>query len=1305
MVRRLIPILATLFLLAVVLLLAAGLWVLRTPQGTRWFLETAAGATGARLEIERVEGRLAGDLRLEGMRLRREGMEADLDLLLLKWRPGRLLRGELAVSELALEGGKLTAGPAPPSDKEEPPRFYWPRLSGWALRLEGAIERLRLADIAFQTPGREARRLDKLEMRLGWDGGTLEVDGLEAAGEGYSLQGEAAAGFARPLLRLDLRLGLPRAVADLDGLSLTADLEEGAEALLSGPVELRGRKGQKAILDLSAQIALDREALRLRRFELTHASWGARVRGEGEIALSDPFAFSLSAEAKDIDLARTTGVAAEVDGRVEVSGTPGDYGGRFEASGRGATWRRGSLAGRFSGTREKIALRDLDGAWLRGSLRGEATVGWAEGLRVEAMLEGRGFDPAVFDPRWSGTVNLDVEGSLAKLPGEALRAEVRGKLLESTLRGRPLTGRADLSVLGKDLRVAALELHGDGFDLAAHGRLAERLEVGADVRRLGGLVPGATGSLQAKGWLRWREGVAAASLELRGEGLSVAGAKVATLRGDLNRPEGAPWTLRLQAGGLAYDRVRLEFLELALDGTAGRHRLSLKAGGPRGRGELAAEGGWRAGLWSGTVERLQGETRAFGAWRLVEPVALQAGPKRLRVEHALLEGEGQMEVGLAADLAGSPLRGTLEGAWRGIDLVLMRPWLPEKISLTGRSSGEANLRLLGPNRIDVRGRIEGACRLALGDFSATFSRMEGTLDGDAGGLAGRLEAELEEGARLTAELHSEEPPPAMPRSGTLEASWEGIDLALVRPWLPSELRLEGKLSGRMAGEWLPGRRLSLAGSAGIGQGEVSWQREEGEVAFALQAAAANWRWQGQSLRGDLDLTLAELGRIGGSFSIPLPARLPTALQPEGPIALRLGGKMREQGLLSAVFPGLLRESEGDLEAELTVGGAWGSPVLGGRIRLSGAKAYLPAAGIEIEEVEAKAELSGDRVRLVSFSARSGPGRIEGEGEVRLKGWEVAEYEATLKGERFRAVNLPERQLLVTPDLSLSGTRDRLAVRGRLDLPELIVIERKRQEMVRESPDVVVVGREAGDQRRELPLELDLGVKVVLGERVLIKVAGVDARLAGELDLAARDHEDIAANGEIRVAEGIYTAYGVQLKIARGRLLYAGGPVDRPTLDILAQRTVGEVKAGVQVGGTPQSPVVKLVSEPAMPDTDVLSYIVLGRPLGGGGQQAGLLMSAAGALLSRGESTVLQDRLKRRLGVDVLAVESGGGDVTGSMVTVGKYLSPRLFVSYGQSLFAGTGEARLRYELGKRWELESKMGVKSGVDLFYKIEFK
>jgi translocation and assembly module TamB len=201
---------------------------------------------------------------------------------------------------------------------------------------------------------------------------------------------------------------------------------------------------------------------------------------------------------------------------------------------------------------------------------------------------------------------------------------------------------------------------------------------------------------------------------------------------------------------------------------------------------------------------------------------------------------------------------------------------------------------------------------------------------------------------------------------------------------------------------------------------------------------------------------------------------------------------------------------------------------------------------------------------------------------------------------------------------------------------------------------------------------------------------------------------LTAHGRISVAEGQYAAYGTRLDITRGNLLF-NGPLDQPTLDIVALRTVGKVKAGVQVSGTPRVPVVKLTSDPAMSDSDRLAYIVLGRASARNAGEADLLMTAGGLLLSQGESVALRDQIKRQLGIDVLGFETGTAtgqdEFTGSMLTIGKYLSPSLYVSIGQSLFANTQEFRLRYSLGKHWELESTTGEESGVDLFYKIEFQ
>jgi translocation and assembly module TamB len=192
---------------------------------------------------------------------------------------------------------------------------------------------------------------------------------------------------------------------------------------------------------------------------------------------------------------------------------------------------------------------------------------------------------------------------------------------------------------------------------------------------------------------------------------------------------------------------------------------------------------------------------------------------------------------------------------------------------------------------------------------------------------------------------------------------------------------------------------------------------------------------------------------------------------------------------------------------------------------------------------------------------------------------------------------------------------------------------------------------------------------------------------------------------ITVLKGHYRRYGVNLDIKRGRVVFTGGAIDSPVLDILALRKIGDIRAGVLITGTPRSPIITLYSEPPMPDADILAYIVLGHPLGDNKKDADLVFKAASILASSSESTALQEQLKQRTGLDVLDIESGNGELSRSMLTIGKYLSPKLYISFGKALFGEGTLFRMRYTLSKHWEIETQSGTESGLDFYYKLDFK
>ena len=57
----------------------------------------------------------------------------------------------------------------------------------------------------------------------------------------------------------------------------------------------------------------------------------------------------------------------------------------------------------------------------------------------------------------------------------------------------------------------------------------------------------------------------------------------------------------------------------------------------------------------------------------------------------------------------------------------------------------------------------------------------------------------------------------------------------------------------------------------------------------------------------------------------------------------------------------------------------------------------------------------------------------------------------------------------------------------------------------------------------------------------------------------------------------------------------------------------------------------------------------------------------------------------------------------SSLVLGKFLSPRLFVSYGISLTQAINTLKILYTLGQHWSLKSELGAEKGADLEFKID--
>ena len=530
-----------------------------------------------------------------------------------------------------------------------------------------------------------------------------------------------------------------------------------------------------------------------------------------------------------------------------------------------------------------------------------------------------------------------------------------------------------------------------------------------------------------------------------------------------------------------------------------------------------------------------------------------------------------------------------------------------------------------------------------------------------------------------------------------------LPLAYFSGLLPERVNLQGDLSGRGEFGRLAGQSATVAMQLDSTPIQLDLPQDDTgqEQQFSFAPARAAFSLSRNKATLSVDLPLADgPGGVHASADLAIPAAGDWL---QGSLLGELSLDWPDIGLLSRWTPEV-GELHGRIDGRMQIEGTPAAPRLQGRLALSEGAATLVTPGLELTDVgiELAGQPAGD-IRITA-SARSGGGTLQIDGFAN-----PVERTATLalRGEKFQVVNTPEARVFTTPDLQLAVDSEQASITGRIDIPSAQLRPRSPPpSAVSVSPDQVIV-EEGGQDATQARYPVTARVRIVLGDAVDIEGLGLSGKLHGDVQVIDLPVQPATASGELSISDGRYEAYGQQLAIRTGRLLFSGGAVTEPGLDIEAVRKPApDVLVGVRARGQLRAPKFTVFSEPAMPQSQQLSWLVLGRPLQGGASdsQRSAMQTAALMLgLSGGES--IGKKLGEELGFDEVTLGSNPGEgVTQASLLVGKYLTPELFVSYGIGLFEPVSTLSLRYALSSRWKLVgAASALESSADLIYEIE--
>jgi translocation and assembly module TamB len=1284
----------------------------RTPKGVRWLFKAVSLLSPLTLSAEKIEGRIAGPLYLEGVRadwtdghLRVQKIRTRLNLF-------HLLRGKIVFEEITGFGIILDDQ----RKRAVPLDLSLPRVSGLPARIGMEVLSFNLKEIHYRSPGDRPRIIEVIRGRLAWRQGILAVSPLLVKGDLGRLEGALSVGFSMPAIGLNILWVPEKPWQGLEQIVIQGQLRPSWRGEdLAGPIFIKGRTKTSDRYLLRAELGVTPHRFNFRKVSFKEAGRKGSINGQGMV-LFDRIgpAFQALLTLEDLDLSQEASTAISLSGQLRLTGRPGEYTGSFDLKNKVRSWQSFRLAGTLQGKQAGLEIKVDQGEWLKGSIQGLVGIRLDKEISIHGFLKGRQLRSEVIHPQWAGLINLDAQGAFSRSLSGLNRGTLALNLLESRFQEKNLQGEIKVSLEKNSLFFDRAELQGRGFKFSGRGILSERFDFETQVSDLSSLVPNSRGSVSAAGWVRWRKGLLGTRLTLKGNGLDWRGTRCRELILEASIDSGKSDTamdLKARIRELDSPYFTAHSLSGEAMGTWSRHQINLALQGSDGKIEAGLSGSYREKHWKGVVRSLSLAISQGNPLSLQSPASLEIGPDRLQLSTMILAGKFEERISLKADLGLKPVTGIFSAEWRNIDLARSRPFL-EKVRITGQTTGWARATFFKNDRLDLQTSAE-----LTGVFRSGKQRVELTRGGlkvswDEQGLRSSWNLETKDGGRIRGEATSPEKGRfAFPDQGKLEVAGEGLDLDLFYPGKTPGVQARGKIGGRVQGGWTSGPRLTLKGRLELTKGSLTWQEKGAVFNARVNKAEAGILWAEDNLSGDLNLELEDYGKISGDFKLPLPALIPVKIKSDGPIELNLAGKVGERGLLTALFPEAVQTSRGKIQGNLSVRGTWEKPSLEGDLELTEGGADLLPLGIRIRNVSAKATFNRDRINLSALEMQSGQGRLNGRGVFWLKDWKIDRIEGKLTGNNFQIINRPGIVAQASPLLDISGRPGHLILTGVLEIPEALFSSAPSGGFKRASPDVVIIDpRPSSQPGTAWPIYGE--IRLLLGQQVRMKAGGLDAFLQGEVSVSLKGTQSINAQGEIKVARGHFLLQNRKLEITRGRFNFNGRP-ENPTLDLLALRSipgkkglqewVEEVEAGIAVTGTLQSSQVKLYSRPMMPESDILSYILFGEPLKkGAGKQDLALLSKAAKVLMGGN---LQGKLAGLLSLDTVEIQSDNADFYRSVITVGKYLDPRLFLGLGGSLFDNSYQVILRYALTPNLEIETRGGTHSSGGIFFKIDFE
>jgi autotransporter translocation and assembly factor TamB len=523
-----------------------------------------------------------------------------------------------------------------------------------------------------------------------------------------------------------------------------------------------------------------------------------------------------------------------------------------------------------------------------------------------------------------------------------------------------------------------------------------------------------------------------------------------------------------------------------------------------------------------------------------------------------------------------------------------------------------------------------------------------------------------------------------------------IDLAILKPLMPQGQKIAGDLSTDMI---VGGTAASPLVEAHLDVNRLMMNAQRlGDVNAAAKYTPSS---------AVIDVTLYQ----DRDHQLKLNGQIPINLNWTRGFAATIGNneniQIRSTGIrlapFGAVAPQTLRNATGLLLVDLNLAGLPFHPAINGTMAISGGSADLIPIGVTVRNVEIRLLASPANIEIARLSAKAGDGSLSGSGSIALHdNYSPGAINATFLIHQWPAIDTQEYNATINGTIHASGTPDAPYIDGEIDVVDTTVhpdLDFLTASSV-PPPDNTIVVVEPGkttspasgtnssraskasssEASNQAFNNLAMDVKINIHRNTWIRHENAEVELDGNVEVKKRRGGPIVLTGEIDTVHGWLSFQSKRFTLASGRILFTGGSEIDPSLNIDAQYAVSNYTIDLIVTGTASKPVLKLQSQPQLPQADILSLIMFGTTTNqlGQGQKTTLLQQAQSMATGAAAKAISQS----------LGLESLGVSASGQSVGLGRYLNENTYVSISPNLAGKTSGipsqvASIQYFL-RRW---------------------